>query len=123
MIAPCGWYNALSNQEGFPAISLWAFLLVVPDLVNGFGVDTGHEELNMPQQCELLEKCGFFLNFKGNPEAITESWIRLYCESLEKSEHCERKRIRRETGKPPADNMAPTGRMIVINSASSGSAG
>jgi len=28
------------------------------------------------------------------------------------SEKCERKKIRKQTGKPPADNMAPTGKML-----------
>lgn len=66
----------------------------------------------MAEKCELLEKCGFFNVYQGNSEVIKAGWVRLFCESLEKSEKCERKKIRRETGKPPADNMAPTGKLL-----------
>ena len=48
--------------------------------------------LNMKEQSELLEKCGFFNNFRGNSEVIKKGWIRLYCEDKEKSETCERKK-------------------------------
>ena len=68
----------------------------------------------MEQSCELLEKCGFFINFKANAEVIKQGWVRMYCQSQEKSERCKRKKIRQETGQPPADNMAPTGDMIRI---------
>lgn len=64
------------------------------------------------EKCELLEKCGFFLNFKGNPDVIKQGWIRMFCESKEKSEKCERKKKRKQTGMAPADNMAPTGKML-----------
>lgn len=67
------------------------------------------EDTAMKQPCELLEKCGFFLNFTSNLEVIRQGWVRLYCEDREKSELCERKKIRNRTGVPPADNMAPTG--------------
>jgi len=70
------------------------------------------EEARMGEKCELLEKCGFFLNFQGNSEVVKQGWIRNFCESKEKSEKCERKKIRKETGKPPTDNMAPTGRLL-----------
>jgi hypothetical protein len=66
----------------------------------------------MPEKCELLEKCGFFLNFKGNSEVAIEGWVRLFCEDKEKSESCQRKRTRKLTGKSPADNMTPTGKML-----------
>jgi len=39
----------------------------------------------------------------------------MYCESKEKSEKCKRKQIRKETGNPPADNLSPTGRLILMN--------
>ena len=66
----------------------------------------------MSEKCELLDKCGFFLNFKGNSETIKNNWIRMFCEDKKKSEKCKRKEIRTQTGKPPADNMAPTGKML-----------
>ena len=63
--------------------------------------------------CENLETCGFFNNFKGNTEVIKQGWVRMYCQSREKSERCARKKIKRETGQSPADNMAPTGDMVM----------
>jgi hypothetical protein len=66
----------------------------------------------MPENCELLEKCGFFLNFNGNSEVVKNSWIKMFCHSKLKSTNCRRKEIRSQTGKPPADNMAPTGRLL-----------
>jgi len=66
----------------------------------------------MSEKCELLEKCGFFLNYQGNSEVIKQGWISNFCESYDKSEKCERKKVRNQTGKPPADHMAPTGRLL-----------
>jgi hypothetical protein len=68
----------------------------------------------MEEKCELLEKCGFFINFKGNSEVIKQGWVRMFCESKMKSERCKRKQVRRETGNPPLDNMAPTGDIIRV---------
>ncbi|MFH0925036.1 MAG: hypothetical protein V1872_05300 [bacterium] len=66
----------------------------------------------MSEKCELLEKCGFFNNFKGNTEVIKEGWIKMFCQNKEKSESCERKKLRKKTGKPPVDNMTPTGKIL-----------
>ncbi len=62
--------------------------------------------------CQFLEKCGFFNNFQGNPEVVKQGWVRMYCQNLEKSEGCERKKYRKAKGTPPADNMSPTGKML-----------
>ena len=66
----------------------------------------------MSEKCELLDNCGFFNNYKGNSEVVKNGWIRMFCESKEKSINCARKKIRMETGRPPADNMAPTGKFL-----------
>ena len=66
----------------------------------------------MPNKCELLKTCGFFNNFNTNLEVINQRWIKLYCDDREHSELCERKKIRNQTGKPPVDNMAPTGMLM-----------
>lgn len=66
----------------------------------------------MQDKCEHLRKCGFFIQFKGNPEVVKEGWIRMYCSDRQKSENCVRKKIRQETGAPPPDNMTPTGVLI-----------
>ncbi len=68
----------------------------------------------MSEYCEMLETCGFFRNFKGNTETVAEGWIKNFCENQEKSEKCERKKYRRLHGKPPADNMTPTGKIIPV---------
>ena len=66
----------------------------------------------MTQECEFVNQCGFYTNFSSNMQVIKESWIKLYCESREVSELCERKIIRHKTGKPPVDNMTPTGKLL-----------
>ena len=66
----------------------------------------------MNEKCELLDTCGFFLNFKGNTDLTIISWFGLFCENYENSQNCERKKIRTATGKPPVDNMCPTGKII-----------
>jgi hypothetical protein len=68
--------------------------------------------VSMRAKCELLLKCGFFKNFKNDAGVLEMAWIRMYCESPETSESCERKLFRKQTGRPPADNMAPTGKML-----------
>ena len=66
----------------------------------------------MSEKCESLDKCGFFLNYRGNSEVIKQGWIRLFCENQEEAEKCERKKVRKQTGKLPADNMTPTGDLL-----------
>jgi hypothetical protein len=66
----------------------------------------------MVEKCENLDKCGFFINYKGNNEVVKNGWIVMFCDSLEKSGKCERKKIKQATGKPPADNMTPTGKFL-----------
>ena len=77
------------------------------------GEDTSKSKLKgvtiMSEKCKFLDSCGFFLNFRGNSEVVERGWIRLFCTSQERSENCERKKIRKQTGQPPPDNMTPTG--------------
>ena len=68
----------------------------------------------MEENCEMLEKCGFFNNFKGNSEVIKNGWVRMFCQSKSKSEKCKRKEIRRTTGNSAPDNMAPTGDVVRV---------
>ena len=69
----------------------------------------------MDDCCENLEKCGFFNNLKSNTEVIKQGWVRMYCQSKEKSERCARKKIKRYTGVSPADNISPTGTTIYVS--------
>jgi len=66
----------------------------------------------MSEKCELLDKCGFFLNYKGNTEVVKRGWISMFCETREQSEQCARKKMRKLTGTPPVDNMTPTGKLL-----------
>lgn len=66
----------------------------------------------MREKCELLEKCGFLKNYNEHAGVPERVWIKMYCEALETSESCERKMFRKQTGRPPVDNMAPTGKML-----------
>ncbi len=70
----------------------------------------------MSQCCQNLEICGFFTNYKGNSEVVKNGWIRMFCENLEKSESCERKKFKQRIGQAPPDNMAPTGKFLGIRS-------
>ncbi|HEX2965132.1 MAG TPA: hypothetical protein VHO84_05080 [Syntrophorhabdaceae bacterium] len=66
----------------------------------------------MKKNCELLDTCGFFKNFNQNAGVEERSWIRMYCESPITSDSCQRKLFRSKTGLAPADNMAPTGKIL-----------
>ena len=37
----------------------------------------------MSEKCELLNTCGFFINFRGNTEVVKQGWIKMFCESKE----------------------------------------
>ena len=66
----------------------------------------------MPEKCELIPVCGFFKNYLKNCEVIQQGWIKNICENKEKSEKCKRKIYRQAMGKPPVDNMTPTGTLL-----------
>ncbi len=66
----------------------------------------------MLEKCDRVEKCGFFLNYEGNSEVMRQGWIRMFCANSENSAECKRKAIFLETGRPPPDNMAPTGKLL-----------
>ena len=66
----------------------------------------------MSKKCDRIEKCGFFLNYEGNSEVLKQGWINMFCASLERSAQCKRKAVFLASGHPPADNMAPTGKML-----------
>lgn len=66
----------------------------------------------MQENCEMLDKCGFFTEFKGNSDRVKQGWIRKFCENKIKSELCERKKFRNKTGTPPPARLAPTGKLL-----------
>lgn len=66
----------------------------------------------MGDQCELIEKCGFFLRYNKRSDAVVQGWIKMFCESKVKATQCQRKKIKDATGAPPPDNMTPTGTIL-----------
>jgi hypothetical protein len=63
-------------------------------------------------RCELINTCGFFINFGKNSETLKQGWLRNFCENQERSLLCKRRLIREKTGKPPVDNMTPMGKIL-----------
>lgn len=61
--------------------------------------------------CELLDRCGFFLKYQDTLNLACRGFIKTYCKGP-KMDECERKKYRRAHGAPPADDMLPTGQMM-----------
>jgi hypothetical protein len=61
------------------------------------------------ETCDRLETCCFFKKYRDRHVATCERLIGEYCNSPEKSLSCARKRIFRETGAPPSDDVLPNG--------------
>ena len=53
-------------------------------------------------QCELLDKCGFFLKYRDTLNLACRGFIKTYCEG-EKMDECKRKEYRLKHGAPPHD--------------------
>jgi hypothetical protein len=66
----------------------------------------------MGARCPNLSACGFFKTSFANSEVVKNNWIQLYCQDPTRWKACERKKLREATGKPPPDNMAPTGKLL-----------
>ena len=66
----------------------------------------------MTKECELADICGFMKRFRDDTNVVTDGWIRSFCEDRAKSESCERKKYHKLSGVQPADNIAPTGKII-----------
>ena len=61
--------------------------------------------------CELLETCGFFKKYQNSIEMACRGFINTYCHGFMMNE-CKRKQYRFKYGKPPSDDMMPTGQMM-----------
>ncbi len=66
----------------------------------------------MAQQCELLDRCRFMINFVANASSTRQGWFNSFCESVEKSESCQRNKFLKLHGYQPQGNIAPTGKMV-----------
>lgn len=65
----------------------------------------------MPEECEMLNRCGFFKKYQPIKELACWGFISLYCRGP-MQEACERKKYRREHGAAPSEDMLPSGNMI-----------
>jgi len=68
----------------------------------------------MENQCELLEKCGFFRKYESSKELACKGFINQYCKGPKQSE-CKRLEFRQKNGVPPVDDMMPSGQLIRSN--------
>ena len=62
----------------------------------------------MAQECELLEKCGFFKKHQSSNDLACKGFINQYCRGARMNE-CKRKEYRKQHGAPPSDDMTPSG--------------
>ncbi|MBN1942714.1 MAG: hypothetical protein JW849_05400 [Phycisphaerae bacterium] len=65
----------------------------------------------MAQDCELLSKCGFFKKYGASKELACKGFVQQYCKGPKQND-CERKKYRLQNGKPPADDMMPSGQTM-----------
>jgi hypothetical protein len=65
----------------------------------------------MAQNCELLEKCGFFKKYGTSMELACKGFIQQYCQGTKQNE-CKRREYRQQHGAPPCDDMLPSGKTL-----------
>jgi len=68
----------------------------------------------MDKKCDLINECSYFQIYEGQRSMAIDVWKKLFCLDINKSEKCERKKIRKETGGLPPDNMSPTGELLEL---------
>jgi len=61
--------------------------------------------------CEFITKCGYYKKYGGTGTKVHRDFLLEYCRGP-KGSVCSRKQYRKENGKPPLDEMLPTGEMI-----------
>lgn len=59
-------------------------------------------------ECEFLQNCAFFNKYKEKLGAAYNGFVIIYCKG-NKMEECKRRQYRIEHGKPPHDEMLPSG--------------
>jgi hypothetical protein len=68
----------------------------------------------MENECELLNKCGFFRKYQSTKDLACKGFIIKYCKGPQQNE-CKRMEYRKQHGVPPTDDMMPTGQIISSN--------
>ena len=63
------------------------------------------------EECPMLAKCGFVKKYSGTKDVLIKGILNAYCKGPKQNE-CQRKVYRQKHGKPPSDDMLPTGKFI-----------
>ena len=63
------------------------------------------------EECDMLRKCSFFKKYQETKDLACKGFMVMYCKGT-KMNDCKRKLYRQENGKPPLDDMLPTGQII-----------
>jgi hypothetical protein len=69
----------------------------------------------MENECELLNKCGFFKKYQSTKDLACKGFMLSYCKGLKMNE-CKRKEYRIKNGAPPIDDMMPSGHIMLAKS-------
>lgn len=62
-------------------------------------------------ECDLLQSCGFFQKYQDTLNLACRGFIKTYCTGG-KMDECKRREYRLQHGKPPLDDMLPSGQMM-----------
>ncbi|MRR08519.1 hypothetical protein EG831_00165 [bacterium] len=65
-------------------------------------------------ECEKLAKCGFIRKYKDSKSMACRGFIHQYCNGP-KQDQCQRKEYSSVNGRPPSDDMLPSGKMVVVD--------
>ena len=72
---------------------------------------TNKEVIPVAQECENLKQCGFFKKHGGVNDLACNWYIREYCNGP-RQDVCKRKQYKLDHGKPPTDDMLPSGQIL-----------
>ncbi len=61
--------------------------------------------------CINLAGCGFMKKYSASKELMAQGFVRMYCKG-DKQNECKRKEYKQKNGKPPSDDMMPSGQEI-----------
>ncbi len=61
--------------------------------------------------CQLLDRCGFFLKYQHTLDLACRGFMSSYCKGPKQAD-CLRLKYRTEHGCPPEDDMLPTGQIM-----------
>jgi hypothetical protein len=71
---------------------------------------SGEPEMSM--QCEKIDTCPFFAQFRDDSGVIKGGWIAVFCNDKVKALDCARKKHLMQTGEMAPENMTPGGTFL-----------